>query len=393
MARAIIIVLDGAGIGELPDAADYGDAGSHTLGHIYAEQNPRIPTLLKMGLGNIKNSMMPPEAEPTACFGKCAELFPGKDTTGGHWEIAGLILDKPLRTYPNGFPESIITAIEEMSGRKVIGNIVASGTEIINNLGDEHMESGALIVYTSADSVLQIAAHEKIVPVEELYEICADTRRIMSGEHAVGRIIARPFLSSDNKGYYRTDNRRDFSIEPPSQTILDAISKSGQVVAGIGKINDIFTGRGITRHEPAHGNDEITSVIKGLMAESFDGLIFANLVDFDMLYGHRNDAAGYAAALERFDAELPGILSLMRDSDLIIITADHGCDPTTPSTDHSREYVPVLAYTKALKRGLDIGVRSSFADIGATVCEHLSVVWTVGNSFLGIVKRGEKHDG
>lgn len=379
--RAAIIVLDSVGIGSLPDAIEFGDAGAHTLGHVYACRGMKIPHMLQMGLGNIKGSMLPRVMLPSAAYGRSLEVTKAKDTTSGHWEMAGFPMEVPFRTYPNGFPQEIIGEFERRTGRRVIGNEVASGTEIIQRLGDEHVSTGALIVYTSADSVFQIAAHEGVVPLEELYRYCAIAREMLVGDNLVGRVIARPFVGKDGV-YTRTENRRDYALEPMGKTILDGLCERGMDVVGIGKIEDIFAHRGITTVDHTKNNpDGIEATIR-FLKEGRGDFIFTNLVDTDMLYGHRNDPEGYAKALEYFDAKLPEIRRSMTRDDLLIITADHGCDPCFPGTDHTREYIPVLA---AIGHGkpADLGTRSSFADIGATVYEYLTgEKWTCGESFL-----------
>lgn len=392
MSKAILIVMDSVGVGEQPDANKYGDEGSNTLVNIYNAMNGlRIPNLVNLGIGNIQGIGLPVKTEnPIGCFGKSAELFTGKDTTGGHWEIAGLVGEKPFPTFPNGFPKEIIDRIERECGIKTIGNKPASGTEIIKELGSEHVKTGALIIYTSADSVLQVAAHEEVVPLEKLYEICRHIRKIMSGNNAVGRIIARPFTGTEG-AYVRTVNRRDFSITPPDCTILDAIKDAGLESAAVGKIEDIFNFRGITKSKHAHGNIECIDTTLEYMKESFSGLIFSNLVDFDMLYGHRNDVPGYAKALEYADSRIPEIINLLNEDDILIITADHGCDPTTKSTDHSREYIPILVFGKKIKQGVDLGIRTSFADIGSTIMDYFSLAkWKNGKSFWKEIKRGDQ---
>lgn len=381
--RVILIVLDSVGIGELPDAEQYGDSGSNTLGNIAKKvKNFKLTNLETLGLGNIdKNIGLRIAEEPTGSFGRAKEVSPGKDTTTGHWEMAGVILQQPFPTFPAGFPKELMETFEKAIGIKTIGNEVASGTEIIARLGDKHVETGYPIIYTSADSVFQIAAHEEVIPLEKLYEICEKARALLKGRYAVGRVIARPFLGKS--GYYkRTSNRRDFSLKPTKKTMLDIIVENGMNVAAVGKIEDIFAGAGIT--EAIHTKDNMDVVDKTLdyMAEEKKGLIFANLVDFDMLYGHRNDAEGYAEALMNFDSRLPKILDAMKDSDALIITADHGCDPTTGSTDHSREYIPILIYGKQVRKGVNIGTRTSFSDIGATILDLLGLPIEIdGKSF------------
>lgn len=372
--RIILIVLDSVGIGELPDAADYGDEGSDTLGNIsHTVGGLRLPNMEKVGLGNITGIKNINRVEhPTGSFGKCEELSIGKDTVTGHWEIAGVVLRKPLNTYPNGFPEEIIKEFEDKIGRKIIGNKVASGTEIIKELGEEHVKTGYPIVYTSADSVFQIAVHEDVISLEELYRMCSIAREMFMGEKAVGRIIARPFIG-EGREFTRTSNRRDFALDPFDKTMLDYIKEKGLNVMSVGKIEDIYNKRGVT--DAVHIKNNMDGVDKTLeyMKGDKEGLIFTNLVDFDMLYGHRNDAQGYAKALVDFDNRMPEIISLMNDDDILILTADHGCDPTTSSTDHSREYIPVLVYGKGIKGGIDIGIRKSYCDIGKTVLDLLNV--------------------
>ncbi len=380
--RAIIIVLDSVGIGALPDAAEFGDAGANTLGHIYEKRGRLdIPNMLRLGLGNITGSHLPTVKEPEAAYGRAMEKTHAKDTTCGHWEMAGFPMDKPFKTYPNGFPKDVIDEFEAAIGRGTLGNEVASGTEIIQRLGDEHVRTGKPIVYTSADSVFQVAAHEKIIPLDELYHICETARAMLVGDHLVGRVIARPFLG-ESGAYTRTENRRDYALAPMKDTILDGLTKRGLNVVGIGKIEDIFAHRGLTTVDHTKNNHAgIDSTIRFIRSGEGD-FIFTNLVDFDMLYGHRNDVEGYADALEYFDSRLPEILDSMTDSDLLIITADHGCDPTYPGTDHTREHIPVLAVL-GKGRQCALGTLSSFADLGATVFEYLTgEAWTCGMSFL-----------
>ncbi|WP_422393052.1 phosphopentomutase [Neomoorella humiferrea] len=381
MDRVIIIVLDSVGVGELPDAAAFGDAGSNTLGNIAARVNLKLPNMARLGLGNIIPLRgIAPVGSPTAAYGKMASKSAGKDTTSGHWELAGLILEKPFPLYPHGFPPEIIEPFEMAIGRKVLGNKPASGTVIIEELGAEHMRTGYPIVYTSADSVFQIAAHEDVIPVEELYRYCKIARRLLTGEHAVGRVIARPFIGEPGH-FIRTDRRQDFSLEPPRPTLLDAVVNAGLQVMAVGKIKDIFAGRGISRWIHTHDNMDGIDQTCNFMREGGRGLIFTNLVDFDMRYGHRNDVTGYAGALEAFDRRLPELIEALNEGDVLVITADHGCDPTTPSTDHSREYVPLLIYGNKIRK-INIGVRPTFADLGATVAEMLDVPYDLaGESF------------
>ena len=379
--RVTIVVLDSAGVGALPDADRYGDAGANTIGNISRVRKLHLPNMAKMGLGNIiEINGVPPAKRPTGAFGKMAEMSKGKDTTTGHWEIAGIILDKPFPTYPEGFPTEIINAFETKIGRKVLGNKVASGTEIIRELGPQHIKTGYPIVYTSADSVFQIAAHEEVIPIEELYHYCRLAREILVGEHAVGRVIARPFVGVEGN-FQRTANRRDFSLEPPGPTLLDLLKEKGYRVAGVGKIEDIFNGRGLT--EAVHTKDNTDGVDKTIdfLKQDFNGLIFTNLVEFDSSYGHRNDIEGYAQALEDFDRRVPEILEYISPGQLLVITADHGCDPAFPGTDHTREHVPILIYGPGVYTGTDLGTRRSFADLGATVADIFGLETENGQSF------------
>ena len=371
--RVILLVIDSLGIGELPDAHEYGDVGSNTLGNLYKETNLSIPNLINLGMGNIPGvDILKNTVQPIGCFGKSREASPGKDTTTGHWELSGIILDHPFPTYPQGFPEEVIQPFVNAIGRDILGNVPASGTEIIEKLGSKHIQTGFPIVYTSADSVFQIAAHEEVIPVDKLYEMCMIARKILTGRHGVGRVIARPFIGQPGN-FVRTQRRRVFSLEPTGITILDRVKQQGMDVIAIGKIKDIFAGKGITKDVHTKNNqDGIEQTIRQL-AYNNRGLIFINLVDFDTKYGHRNDPHGYAQALEYFDARLPEIISSMKDDDVLIITADHGCDPTTESTDHSREYIPILIYGRKLKSGVYIGERSTFADVGATIAHMLKV--------------------
>ena len=378
MKRAIIIVLDSVGIGELPDAADFGDVGSNTLVNIKkARPETSLPNMAALGLGNIQGEdihLLGKVDAPKGCYCKMGEMSIGKDTTTGHWEIAGIITKNPFPTYTEtGFPKEVMDAFEAAIGTKTLGNYSASGTEIIKELGPEHVKTGYPIVYTSADSVFQIAAHEEVIPLERLYEICGIARKILTGEHGVARVIARPFVGSEAEGYTRTKNRKDFSLEPTGTTILDLAKEKGMEVVAIGKIEDIFEHRGMTRADHTTNNaDGIEKTIQ-YMKEEFEGILFTNLVDTDMVYGHRNDVEGYAGALEYFDSKLPEIMAQLKDEDILIVTADHGCDPTTPSTDHSREYVPVLICGKNVKEGVDLGVRKAFTDLGQTVADYLGL--------------------
>ena len=385
MKRVFIIVLDSVGIGALPDAKAFGDAGADTMMHISKSKSFDIPNLISLGLGNIEGlSYLGKTQAPVAAHGRCAEVSMGKDTTIGHWEIAGLISKQPLPTYPLGFPEEVISAFCDATGRGVLCNKPYSGTDVIRDYGKEHLETGSLIVYTSADSVFQIAAHEDIVPTETLYEYCRIARRILCGKHSVGRVIARPF-KGEAGAFVRTADRRDFSLEPYGITMLDEISASGYEVISVGKISDIFAGRGVTKAIFSHGNTECMQASMELVKEDFNGLCFINLVDFDMKYGHRNDVDGYAGALSEFDAWLPSFMANMRDDDVLIITADHGCDPGDNSTDHTREYTPLLVCGKNIKTTA-LGTRKSFADIAATVEEILGVKGEIaGESFYGAI--------
>lgn len=373
--RVVLLVMDSVGIGELPDAAEYGDEGSNTIANTAkAVGGLRVPVFQRMGLGNIAAAAgfevagVPPTAEPEACFGRMAEASAGKDTTTGHWEISGIVLDRPFPTYPDGFPADLIARYEEAIGRKILGNKPASGTAIIDELGAEHMATGRPIVYTSADSVFQVAAHEEVIPVEELYRICRIAREMLTGEHAVGRVIARPFVGRPGS-FKRTERRRDFSLEPQGTTILDALTSAGIQVMAVGKIDDIFAGRGISKSKHVVGNDATCDGVLEFLRDGTKGLIFANAIDFDMVYGHRNDVEGYAKALERLDERLEEIMGVLTDRDILMVTADHGCDPTTPSTDHSREHVPLLVWGRAINAGVDLGTRRTFSDIAATLAD------------------------
>ncbi len=386
MRRITIVVMDSAGIGALPDAAEYGDAGSNTLVNISKAYNGfSLPNLQKLGLGNIADIKgVTPAEKPRACFGMMAEMSPGKDTTTGHWEISGLQLKEPFPVFPEGFPEEVVAEFEKRTGIATLGNIAASGTEIIEKLGREHIQTGKLIIYTSADSVFQIAAHEDIIPVNQLFDICRIAREILTGPYAVGRVIARPF-NGDPGNFKRTARRRDFSLDPTGTTVLDMLKERGYAVKAVGKIFNIFNGRGITHSVETHSNLEGMEATMKFLEQKFNGLIFTNLVDFDMLYGHRNNVRGYAEALMEFDSGLPGIISLMDEDDILMITADHGCDPTTKSTDHSREYVPLLVYRRCMKEGISLGTRKSFADIAATVAGYFGFGGEggiAGDSFL-----------
>lgn len=387
--RVIIVVLDSVGAGEAPDAAVYGDVGSNTLGHI-AELAPdfALPNLAKLGLGNILPLKgVPPVAKPLAAFGRLQEVSCGKDTTAGHWELAGTPVDAPLPTYPQGFPPDLIKEFERQIGRPTLGNEVASGTEIIQRLGGRHLRTGYPIVYTSADSVFQIAAHEEVVPLKTLYAMCQKARALLVGQHGVGRVIARPFVGEPG-AFVRTANRRDFSLLPPEGNIWQQVQGAGLPTVSIGKIHDIFADCHIDFSYPTTGNADGVAKLLAAMQTHKSGLIWANLVDFDMLYGHRNDVSGYAAALQAFDAALPQLLAAMQPADMLIITADHGNDPSTPSTDHSREYVPILV-CGLQAAGVNLQIRPTFADVGATVAAYLGAGPTLaGTSFLAALTAG-----
>lgn len=385
MKRAILVVLDSVGVGELQDAKSYGDEGSHTLDHVYKACNGlEIKELEKLGLGNIEGvNELKKCSKPVGAYGRCKEASKGKDTVTGHWEIAGVILEKPLNTYPEGFSEEIIEEFKKRANVKgILGNVVASGTQIIEELGEEHVKTGYPIIYTSADSVFQIAAHEDVISVEKLYEMCKVARDMLVDKWAVGRVIARPFIG-EAPNFKRTSNRRDYSLDPFNKTMLEYLKENNLEVAAVGKIEDIYNRKGIT--SAVHTKNNMDGVDKTLeyMDTVKEGLIFTNLVDFDMLYGHRNDPKGYGKALEDFDNRLQEIYSKMTDEDIFIITADHGCDPTTSSTDHSREHIPVLVYGKNVKPGVNIGTRERFSDIGKTILDFFNVKnELVGDSFF-----------
>ncbi len=373
MKRIFLIVLDSFGIGEMPDAADYGDKGTNTLRSVSASACFHMPNMAKLGLFNIDGvDIAMKEEHPAAVTARMKEASKGKDTTIGHWEIAGIISEKPLPVYPDGFPKEILDSFCAMTGRGVLCNKPYSGTEVIKDYGDEHVKTGKLIVYTSADSVFQIAAHEDVVPVETLYEYCRMARKLLQGEHGVGRVIARPFVG-ESGNYTRTAKRHDFSLEPPGVTMLEQLSAAGRDVISIGKIQDIFVGKGITEYTYTKGNEEGIEKTLAYLEKDFEGLCFVNLVDYDMLYGHRNDIDGYAGALAYFDEKLPEIIGKMKEEDILMITADHGCDPGyTVSTDHSREYTPFLMYGKNVAPE-NLGTRDTFADIGATVLYYFGI--------------------
>ncbi len=381
-ARAIVIVLDSVGIGELPDATLYEDQGSNTLGNIAAAVPLNIPHLAAMGLANLVALNGVAAAGPTGAYGRLAERSAGKDSVTGHWELMGVVLDRPFPTFPGGFPKELITEFESRIGRQSIGNVVASGTTIIDELGPLHMETGYPIVYTSADSVFQIAAHEGIVPVPQLYKWCTVAYDLAVKGLGLGRVIARPFIGLPGS-FQRTANRHDYAMPPTAETLLDRMLAAGQHVASVGKVSDLFAGRGISESYPTKSDAEGVDRVEALMATEDGGLIFANLVDFDTVYGHRNDTRGYAKNLELFDARVPGVIARLRDDDLLVITADHGNDPTTPSTDHSREHVPILLYGRRVRTGVNLGTRQTFADLGQTLAENFGVgPLPHGTSFL-----------
>ncbi len=376
--KVILIVLDGVGCGNAPDAAAYGDEGANTLRHVAEAAFPHLPNLSILGLGHIPDSGFAPAAQVIGAYGRCVERSAGKDTTTGHWEIAGLAVETPFPVYPDGFPPDVIGAFEAAIGRETIGNYASSGTEILEKLGEEHIRTGKPIVYTSADSVFQIAAHEDVIPPQELWRMCEIARGILMGPHAVGRVIARPFVGASGT-FARTGNRRDFSLIPFQDTVLDILSQNGYDVAGVGKIEDIFAHRGLTRSDHASGNPACIASTLRMMDAVERGLIFVNLVDYDMLYGHRRDAKGFAGALEAFDRALPEIMDHMGEDDLLILTADHGCDPTAHGSDHTREAVPLLCWSPGLAP-VDLGTRATFGDIASTVLE----IFGLENTLCGI---------
>lgn len=384
--RVFLIVLDSFGIGELPDADKYGDCGSNTIKAVFSSSEFNTPVLKKLGLFNIDGvSVGEKESNPIGSFARMAEKSKGKDTTTGHWEIAGIITEKPFPTFPNGFPDEIIAELEKQTGRGILCNKPYSGTKLLLDYGREHIKTGKLIIYTSADSVLQIAAHEDIVPPEELYRYCKIAREIMKDEHAVGRIIARPFTGT-YPDYQRTPRRHDFSLVPPKDTMCDILSDNGFDVIGVGKIFDIFSGKGIKKTFPTKNNTEGMEKTIELLNEDFNGLAFINLVDFDMVYGHRNDVDGYAKSLTEFDKQLQIFIDRMNYDDVLIITADHGCDPSTPSTDHSREYTPMIIYGEQVKNGVNLGTRPSFSEIGATILKLFLINNPLSEHYLNILK-------
>ena len=383
MKRVFLIVLDSFGIGEMPDAAKYGDEESNTISAVSKVDGFNMKNMRSYGLFNIDGvKCYKKSINPKGAFARMTEVSKGKDTTIGHWEIAGIQSEQPLPTFPNGFPEEVINKFEELTGRKVICNKPYSGTQVLLDYGKEHVETGALIVYTSADSVFQIAAHEEVVPVEELYNYCEIAREMLVGEVGVGRVIARPFVG-EYPNYTRTSNRHDYSLVPPKTTMLDQLKDNNYSVIAVGKINDIFAGKGITEFVRTKNNDDGMEKTIEFAKKEFEGLCFVNLVDFDMLYGHRNDVVGYANALTKFDEQVTDVISNLNEEDILIITADHGCDPTTPSTDHSREYTPMVMIGKKVKSGTNLKTRESFADIAATILEYFGVEQEVsGESFL-----------
>ncbi|MBV9210838.1 MAG: phosphopentomutase [Acidobacteria bacterium] len=382
--RITLIVLDSLGIGEMPDAALWGDAGSDTLGHILESREVSLPNLRALGLGNIRPlAGVAPVESPRGSFGRCALRSNGKDTTTGHWEMAGIILERAFPTYPHGFPKEIIDRfVSETGVPGVLGNVPASGTEIIKELGEQHVKTGKPIVYTSADSVFQIAAHEEIIPVPKLYQMCETARRILHGEDEVGRVIARPFIGEPG-AFKRTENRHDYAVPPPRENLLVALSEAALDVVCIGKVASIYDAVGVTVDLPAKNNDQSIDQTINALREDTRGLIFSNLVDFDMLYGHRRDTEGYARALEHFDARLPEIEAAMKDGDIFIITADHGNDPTRPGSDHTREYAPLVIYGRQARAGVDLKIRGSLSDIGQTIADNFGLRLTAGESFLG----------
>jgi phosphopentomutase len=385
--RVIWIVLDSVGIGELPDAADYGDVGRNTLGHIARSRPLHLPNLVRLGLANIAPlDHLVPLAAPAGCFGKGATHSPGKDTTTGHWEMAGIWLPQAFPVYKNGFPRALIEQFERAIGRKTIGNKPASGTEIIKELGEVHVRTGYPIVYTSGDSVFQIAAHEDVIPIAELYRICEIARKMLDGPHRVGRVIARPFTGAPGN-FRRTERRHDYAVEPPRPMLLDVLAERSVPVFGVGKIHDIYNGRGVGNYVTTRNNADGMVKLHAELARQNRGLIFCNLVDFDMLYGHRKDVEGFARSLEEFDELLTALLTAMQSRDLLLITADHGCDPDPawPTTDHSREYVPILTFSPGGRHGVGLGTRDTLADMGQTVAENFGGVIPHGRSFLSLI--------
>lgn len=386
--RVIWIVLDSVGIGELPDAAAYGDVGRDTLGHIARSRPLQLPNLVRLGLANIKPlANLTPAANPAGSYGKGATVSPGKDTTTGHWEMAGVWLEQAFPVYPRGFPKPLIEEFERQIGRGTLGNKPASGTEIIQELGEEHVRTGFPIVYTSGDSVFQIATHEEVIPIAELYRMCEIARKLLDGPNRVGRVIARPFIGAAGN-FRRTERRHDYAVEPPRPMLLDVLAESKTPVFGLGKIHDIYNGRGVDQYVTTKNNADGMAKLTEALIQRPNGLIFANLVDFDMLYGHRKDVEGFARSLEEFDALLGPFLESLRPSDLVLITADHGCDPdpVNPTTDHSREYVPILAYSPRMQAGSNLRVRATLADMGQTVAENFGTRIVHGGSFLNLLR-------
>jgi phosphopentomutase len=384
----IWIVLDSVGIGELPDAAAYGDVGRDTLGHIARSRPLKIPNLVRLGLANIKPlANLTSAANPAGSYGKGATVSPGKDTTTGHWEMAGISLEQAFPVYPHGFPKTLIEEFEHQIGRRTLGNEPGSGTEIIKELGAEHVRTGFPIVYTSGDSVFQIAAHEDVIPIAELYRMCEIARKLLDGPNRVGRVIARPFTGAAGN-FRRTERRHDYAVEPPRPMLLDVLAEVKTPVFGVGKIHDIYNGRGVDQNVTTKNNADGMAKLTEALTQRPNGLIFANLVDFDMLYGHRKDVEGFARSLEEFDALLGPFLESLRPSDLLIITADHGCDPdpVNPTTDHSREYVPILAYSPRMRAGVNLGTRATLADMGQTVAENFGKTISHGTSFLNLLR-------
>ncbi len=389
MPRVVLIVLDSVGCGDAPDAAQYSDEGSNTLGNIaHAVGGLRLPHLGSLGLGCLTSiEGVPPVEEPLGAYGRLTEMSAGKDTTTGHWELAGVPVYEPFPTYPSGFPPQLIAEFERRIGRETLGNCAVSGTVIVQDLGEEHVRSGKPIVYTSADSVFQIAAHEEVIPVDQLYHMSQLARDMLTGEHGVGRVIARPFIGKPGN-FTRTERRKDFSLTPEGDTILDVVKAAGQPVMGVGKIEDIFANRGLTHSNHTTNNRDGVEAILQFMEVPSGGLIFANLIDFDMLYGHRNNPRGYAESLEGFDSHLPDIQDALHPGDVLMLTADHGNDPTTPSTDHSRERVPILVSGQRVQPGIDVGTRDTFADVAATIADLLAVDWRgAGHSFAPMIAR------
>ena len=389
--RIIWIVLDSVGIGELPDAADYGDVGRDTLGHIARSRPLKIPNLVRLGLADIKPlEYLTPAAEALGSYGKGATRSPGKDTTTGHWEMAGIWLDHAFPVYPNGFPKALIEEFEKQIGRRTLGNKPASGTEILKELGDEQVRTGFPIVYTSGDSVFQIAAHEDVIPVAELYRMCEIARKLLDGPNRVGRVIARPF-SGASGDYKRTERRHDYAVEPPRPMLLDVLAEKKVPVFGVGKIHDIYNGRGVDDYVTTKNNADGMAKLREALKSRTGGLIFANLVDFDMLYGHRKDVEGFARSLEEFDDLLGPLLEELKTTDLLLLTADHGCDPdpVNPTTDHSREYVPIVAYSPGDADGTNLGIRETLADMGQTVAENFGTKIPHGTSFLGLMTKSK----